>query len=275
MRHTRFTHLTPPNSRESRSRLGVVAIATALAVAACEAVTPVDILPTKGRVTLSVSPGTGVVATPQNSNLTASSDLIQILSGDTLVMTRVAVVLREMELKRQFASGCSVGEPSGESCQRFAVGPLLVEIPVVGGLTPVVTIDVPPGMYDEVEFEIHKPEHDNPTDNAFLLANPDFEDVSVRVEGTFNGQPFVFLQDLGETREADLVPPLLVTDENPAATNLTLAIDVSRWFVSPSGLINPSTANKGGDNEDIVEDNIEDSIEAFEDRDRDGRKDDG
>ena len=251
----------------------IASMATVLIVlSACEATTPIDVLPTKARVTLSVSPGTGPFGASQHG-LVVASDLVQVLSGDSLSITRVAVVLRELELKRQFASGCPSNAPSSESCQRFSVGPLLLEVPVVVSITPVMTIDVPPGTYDEVEFDIHKPEDDDPSDNAFLQAHPDFEDVSIRVEGTFNGWPFVFLQDMGETAEADLVPPLVVSSDNPMTTNLTLTLDVASWFVSGDRLISPRTANKGEDNENLVRDNIRASIEAFEDRDSDGWRD--
>jgi hypothetical protein len=37
--------------------------------------------------------------------------------------------------------------------------------------------------------------------------------------------------------------------------------------------VNPATANEGGVNEDLVEENIENSIDAFEDDDRDGDDD--
>jgi hypothetical protein len=51
---------------------------------------------------------------------------------------------------------------------------------------------------------------------------------------------------------------------------------VDSWFRRGDGsLVDPATANKGGANEDLVEENIERSIEGFEDDDRDGRDDSG
>jgi hypothetical protein len=136
-----------------------------------------------------------------------------------------------------------------------------------------VAIQVPAGLYDELEFEIEKPDDDTPDEEAFLQEHPEFEDVSIRVEGTFDGEPFLFLQDADEEQELDLDPPLAIEGDG-APTNVTLRMDVSTWFVRGDGtLIDPATANEGGPNESEVEQNIQDSIEAFEDDDRDNDDD--
>ena len=73
--------------------------------------------------------------------------------------------------------------------------------------------------------------------------------------------------------DGSLSPPLVVED-GAQPTNLTLEIDVGTWFVGPDGsLIDPRTANDDGPNESLVEDNIQDSIEGFEDDDQDGDDD--
>ncbi len=254
-----------------------VAIIICGLLSGCQPITSVDDPPTKAVVSLSVASGAYGAATQgprqTTSFLTRAADLIQTSGADTLVLTRVAVVIRKVELKRQFVPGCPVDGPGVDGCHEFRGGPFLLELPLEGQVSTLISIDVPPGTYDEVEFEIHKPDDDTPVDQAFLDTHPEFEDVSIRVEGRFNGQPFVFVQDLNEKQELDLVPHLVI-DESPMATNVTLTIAVSTWFVDGAGnLIDPRTANKGGDNEDLVEDNIERSIDAFEDRDRNGWRD--
>ena len=243
----------------------------------CDASTTLIEPPSKALVSLSVSAGGSALTAGGGSDLPAhlraASDLIQDANGDTLVLTRVALVVRKVELKRQFVPGCPIDGPGVDGCHEFQAGPFLLDLPTDGDLSTIVTIDVPPGTYDELEFEIHKPDDDTPIDQAFLNAHPDFEDVSIRVEGWYNGAWFVFTQDMNESQEIDLLPRLVVGD-SPASTNVTLSLDVSAWFVSGSGeLVDPRTANKGGDNEKLVEDNIERSIDAFEDRDRDGWRD--
>ena len=202
-----------------------------------------------------------------------SGELTQTDGEHTLVITRVAVVLREIELERVEDDDCpdGVGE---DDCEEFEVGPVLLEMGLDGTVEQMVAIQVPAGRYDELEFEIHKPDDDSPEDLAFVDANPDFERVSIRVEGTFDGEDFLFVQDLNKEQELDLSPPLEVADDAPT-TNVTVRLDVSTWFVRNDGsLIDPATANKGGPNESLVEQNIESSIEAFEDDDHDGHDDD-
>jgi len=52
---------------------------------------------------------------------------------------------------------------------------------------------------------------------------------------------------------------------------VTLRVLLNEWFIDSSGaLIDPASANHGEPNEGVVEDNIQASMEAFEDRDEDG-----
>jgi len=203
----------------------------------------------------------------------AAAALVEDGEGNTLELTRVALVIREIEFERQFDE-CEEGSVS-DDCEKFEAGPFLLELPLDGGVIAIGDIDVPPAFYDELEFEVHKPSDDTPDDLAFLESHPEFKDVSIWVEGVYNGgDPFIFLQDLNEDQEIDLVPPLEVTAES-FPMNITLELDVSVWFKDSAGiLVDPLSANKGGDNENLVEENIKQSIELFEDNDRDGRRDD-
>lgn len=229
------------------------------------------------------------VGAPTTGLAAPSFDLVQNDGANTLTITRVAIVLREIELERlddecDDDSGSGDGNSgsseddggSGDGCEEFETGPMLLELPLDGTVLQDISLaGVAAGMYDEIEFDIHKPEDDGPEDLAFLQQQPDFRHVSIRVEGEFNGSPFTYLTDLNEEQEVDLVPPLVVGENG--ATNVTLSIDVGTWFVEADGstLIDPATANKGGPNEQLVEDNIERSIEGFEDSDHDGDDDHG
>jgi len=205
----------------------------------------------------------------------AAGDTI-VAGQDTLIIDRVQIVLREIELERINDDACdddSTGVDD-DACEEFEIGPMLVDLPLDGSVETVITVAVDTGTYDEIEFEIHKPDDDTPEDLAFLADHPDFDGVSIRVIGSFNGTAFVFQTDLNEDQEIELATPLVIT-ELATSTNLTMSIDLDTWFRSGTGaLINPRTANKGGANENVVKDNIKDSIEAFEDDDRDGDDDD-
>lgn len=236
-------------------------------------------------------------------------------AGNSLLLTRVAMVLREVELELENDDGCDDSSSGGsddssddsdddssddssdddsdddssddssddsdddsddgdDSCEEFVAGPFLLELPLDGSVETVVTLDdVTPGVYDELEFDIHKPEDDTADDLAFIQQHPDFRRISIRVEGDYNGDSFVYETDLNEDQEVDLMPPLVVTDASNQ-TNVTLVVDVDSWFRRGDGqLVDPASANKGGSNEKLVEDNIEDSIEGIEDDDFDGDDD--
>ncbi len=251
-----------------------------------------------GSVSLSFAVRTA--ATGSASIASPNFDIVLNDGQNTLEITRVAMVVREIELERQFdecddsssdnsgsdSSGSdSSGDDSGsdssgddssddDSCEELSFGPELVELPVDGGTDRVITLqNVEAGVYDEIEFDIHKPDDDTQADRAFIAQHPEFRRVSIRVEGLFNGTPFLYLTDLNEDQEIHLADPIVV-GPGSGPVNVTLSLDVSSWFERADGsLIDPATANDGGPNEDLVEDNIENSIEGFEDDDFDGEDD--
>ena len=185
---------------------------------------------------------------------------------NTLNITRVQVVLREIELERVEVIDCDV-EPEPDGCEKFETAPVLIDLPVDGSTSSDVSIVIDPGTYDEVEFDIHEVTSD---DSAFLLANPTMENKSISVEGTYNGVAFAFETNLSQEQEFDLMPNLVIGDGDPA-TNVTIRFDVSTWFVDGTGsLFNPATASTGQPNESLAEENIKNSIKAFEDKDKDG-----
>lgn len=189
--------------------------------------------------------------------------------ADTLIMTSLQLVLRKIELQ-----ACS--DTSGSDSLRveeFEAGPMLVDMPLGGAISQVLAVDVAPGTYGEVEFNIHAVRGDDSTAVAFRTEHPDFVGVSIRADGTFNGTPFSFTTRMGAHQETRIDPALVVGDGS-GPINLTLSVDNTSWFFTPdSTLVDPSTANWGGPNQWLVEHNIRRSFHAFEDRDHDGRDD--
>ncbi|MFN2398940.1 MAG: hypothetical protein ABR543_09935 [Gemmatimonadaceae bacterium] len=192
----------------------------------------------------------------------------------TLVITRAQIVLGEIELKRTSAAECPNHSGSGDDdCAEIEAGPLLVDVPVGGGFSATVAVAVPAGTYRELELEIEDADDDEVAGVAFLDANPAFREVSIRVEGTYNGQPFVFTSALEAEHEIEFATPLVVGSDG---LDITINVDLSSWFRTPGGaLLDPVTANVGGRNADLVTRNIIDSFDAFEDDDHDGRNDHG
>ena len=256
------------------SRAAIVAALFGLGLSACDSSTaPGDAT----AVRLWVASGQGIPAGAADRGiaLAGAADIVLQDDNHTLEITSVQIVLREIELERLSDDDCDDLPGADDDCEEFEIGPMLLDLPLDGSVKQVVEAQIPADVYDEIEFEIHKPDDDTPEDLAFLTANPTFKGVSIRVMGTFDGEDFVFEQDMDVEQEIDLVPPLTVA-EGSGPIELTLELDVTTWFVRGNGtLIDPQTANKGGPNEDIVEDNIERSIEVFEDDDLDGDRDDG
>lgn len=187
---------------------------------------------------------------------------------NTLVITEVMIVLRRIDLKNAEVAGCDVGpEPAG--CENFRSDPVLIDLPLDGSTNRDVTINVPPGRYDELEFDIHKVTGRD-DDAPFLAAHAEMEDKSITVVGTYNGVEFTFETNMSTEQKFDLVPDLVIGSD-ASATNVTIRFDVSTWFVDRDGnLFNPATATTGEPNESIAEGNIQDSAKAFEDKDGDG-----
>ncbi|GBD32546.1 MAG: hypothetical protein KatS3mg081_2477 [Gemmatimonadales bacterium] len=199
---------------------------------------------------------------------TPASDTIRD-GTNVLVITKAEIVLREIEFERQEAGNC---DANPAACEDVELGPVLVDLPLTPGAVQRFQVDLPQGTYVEVEFEIHKVSDDDPADAVFRQQHPDFIDKSIRVQGTFNGQAFVFETDLNVDQELDLVPPLVI-GEGVSGTNVTIFVSLADWFKGPDGkLLDPATGNKGQPNESLIKNNIQRSMEAFEDRDGDGRR---
>lgn len=236
--------------------------------------------PGQQEVTLSVSAG-GVgpaAAAPESVSV----------GGHTIVLSKVEVVLRRIQLKRVDGSvdcdgesgsnddspSASSGSNSGGSddddeCEEVAVGPMLLDLPLGGGVKRVVKVAIDTGTYRRVEFRIQKPESN---DQAFIAANPDFAKISIRAAGTYDGKAFVFTTDLNAKQRSALVPALVVAD-GTKATDLTMSVDVRTWFAASGGLLDPASGLNGAANENRIRDNIRRSFRLFCDRDHDGKED--
>ncbi|HEV8266262.1 MAG TPA: hypothetical protein VGQ06_15040 [Gemmatimonadales bacterium] len=247
-----------------------------LAAACTEGTTGNLVLAVSARSAPAVAPvgPAGSAPAPSPTVVTAGDSTVIIAGNDTLVIRSVEMVLREIELERVETADCD-DVMENDDCEEFEVGPALVSLPLGTTATETqVAIEAPAGMFNELEFEVHKP--DALEDAAFIAAHPAVADVSIRVTGSFSHagarSEFTYITDLNEKQEIELNPPLTVAEGS--TTNVTLRLDIARWFLSGDALVDPATANKGGLNEDLVKNNIRASIDAFRDDDHDGRDDD-
>jgi hypothetical protein len=192
-------------------------------------------------------------------------------SGNVLVIDSAAVVLRKLHLQRASAdsSACeSVVDP--EECSVLKAGPFLVMLPLAGGVDHHFTVPVEAGTYTRAMLQLHKPT--GSADVDFLQDHPEFAGVSVRVIGTFNGTPFIYVTSVTDVQHTTIDPPLSVIEGETAG--LTVRIDLSTWFRTGGGdLVDPATAIGAGANVTLVHQNVIRSFHGFQDADHDGHPD--
>jgi len=213
-------------------------------------------------------------ATQASASAAAALDVTVGDGTNSLVITKAQIVVRKLELKSSDVTSCADEEddnPSSDDCEEVKAGPMLVDLPLTAGATSELTASIPAGTYRELEFQVHKPTS-TPADQAFVAANPNFANASIRVEGTYNGTPFVFTSAMTDVFELEFDPPIVLDADNK---NVTIKVDLSTWFRNGATVIDPVTANPGQPNETLVRNNIRASFKSFEDDDHNGHDDDG
>lgn len=260
------------------SRTAVALLATAGLAACGDSTAPAGAPP----VSLSfAAKSTAPVFSRQSSG--ARPDIVITVGSGSLTITRAQLVFRDVKLEGIATTSC-VGDDDGpdgdvsssskagdDDCNEVKLGPMLVDLPLSGAPETAATIGLPQGSYREIKLKVHAPESGSSRDVGFLAANPSFAGVSVRVEGTYNGQPFVYTSNVEAEAEMEFSTPFVVA----GGTNLTIAVNLNGWFRDSSGnLIDPATAASGGANEATVENNIKASFDAYRDDNRDGNDDD-
>jgi hypothetical protein len=218
--------------KKGMNKLGmVVLVAAAMSMAACDDQTGVD-LGGSASLSFAATGGSTLLGDP-----TPPQNPVTV-SGHVIAVSRVELQLSELEIE---------GEDSAEV--EMKGGPLLVALPVNGSVVTPVTATVVPGVYTELEMKVN----------------------TVRIQGTFDGQPFDVTVAVNEDLETDIRPPLVVTETSQA--NLTVAIQISNWFRNSDGsaidLRNLTTTSRSR-----LASNINASFDAFEDDDRSGRSHD-
>lgn len=238
-----------------------------------------------GPVALSFAARGDVNTQPSGATANSGGTIIVGVGGtDTLRLTSVRLVIDELELLRTTAATCTKAgddtspddsghhdaSTSSSDCFHAESGPYLVDLPVNGDVASALTMSLPAGTYSKLEMKLRQA--DSGGDRAFIAAHPEMSGVSVVASGTYRGQPFTWRGDVESELEL-LFSPAMVAD---GSGNVTVNIDVGRWFRSGSGgIIDPATAGAGQPNFATVASNIAASFGAFEDDDRDGHDDHG
>ena len=256
----------PPRSTRSfdRSAFGRVlcSLLCAVAFAACSdgSLAPEQAASVSLSITASVSGAMDDGATPAG---VAFADGHHLLS-----LQRVTLVVGAVTLREAGVEDCVAGADPVPGCALLERGPVLLEAPLDGSVRSLVAALVRPGSYDALGLTIHAPDRTDARDSTFLQRHDDFEGISVRVEGLWDGEPFIFERTLDEERWVDVTPFRV---ESGRTANITLRLDPSSWFRSESGLlVDPRAASLDPEAAAAVESRIRTSIAAFEDDDVDG-----
>jgi len=228
--------------------------------------------------------GTGRLAFQLSGKSSAAAAPTFVAGADVLTITTVQVVARKIRLERAAGTcpadaapvgmarsgdgGSEEGDDDSE-CAEVQLDAMLLEPPVDATAKTVFSVDLPEGTYHEMKIQVHKPTSSS-NDAAFLAAHPDMQDLSVRVTGNFNGTAFTFTSAITAEVEVELDTPIQVIAGTPAA--LTLEIDLSKWFTTTAGLLNPISPTQQIRSQ--IEQNIRASFHAFKDHDHDGHADD-
>lgn len=195
----------------------------------------------------------------------SSSSKIATTQADELTITEAKMLIKEVELESSLED-----DGAANDTLDFETGPLVVSLNLDGTPNEVSINEVPAGSYDEIEFEVHKPEDgETPPDPDFKTGSSGNERFSVIIKGTFNGQDFLYRSRENMEQELELAHPLVINDDT-GNTNLTLSVDLSLWFKNENGTTLDPTAEN---NRSRIDDSIKRSFEAFKDNDKDGEED--
>ncbi len=193
----------------------------------------------KGDLSGSSNPETITVDGDKSVTAVFEQDLVIVISVE-----EVKLYIDEMEL-------------SGFRRTRdFKTKNFILNIPLDGSPFKITHTEIPPGLYDELELEIEKPEDKNNVgDSDFWLGNRSF---SLVVRGIYRGEGFIFRSDEDFEIEVDINPPLSITEGQNSI--IPLIADFESWFKDSNGdILDPNDSN----NKDKINKNIEDSFSNF------------
>lgn len=211
------------------------------------------------------------------AHLLATGDSAVVALGrDTLILRDAELVVRQIEIAAFTAGDCEpTADEAHEACPVLAGGPIRMTLPLGTAAESIFAASAPADSYSLIQFEIHAP--DTAKDAKFLSAHPDLAHTSIRVRGTYSRsgdrKDFVYTTDFSEREELAIMQPVSLPASGTA--RLTIGVDLARWFLSAdkTALVDPTTANWGQPNDQLVRDNIRTSLGAFRDDNRDGLSD--
>ena len=192
---------------------------------------------------------------------------LQKITDGTLELTKVKILLRDIKLEMEDGNeNEGEGEQDDNDAYTVIVGPIVVDLNLDGTSTNFAVANVPPGLYEELKFEVHKIEaSETPPDPDFKEGEDESLRYSVIAEGNYNSAPFIYKSKKSAHQKFNFETPLEILENGEA--NLTILVDPYSWFFNGDILLDPSNPA----NENDIDNNIKESFkDAYEDYDNDG-----
>lgn len=241
------------SSSGTMARSAILGSLLALGWAGCDSTTgPDDGLP-RVSIAFQTTSGAAPAVAPGDLGRLARNTLAQSLtltgSNGALTLDEVWMIVAEFELELEDDDACD-DSIEDDSCEEFEAPPQFIQLPLDGGTEPTVSQPVPPGVYDELEFEVEDLELDEDDEDAgeiqalFAAIRAQFpdwpEEASMLVTGTFTptGGSAVTFRVFFEAEieiEIEFDPPLDLTDGTDAT--VSVVVDPAAWFARLDGTV--------------------------------------
>lgn len=204
----------------------------------------------------------------KNGNISlnfSTKSTLQKSNGDEIQLTEVKIMLKDVQLDRE-AEDVEREIDDGRDEVDIIVGPYDVKLSLTGMTTDFAVGNIPTGIYEEVEFTIHKLEASE------ISPDPEFIDgderYSIVAKGTYNGTPFTYKSRNSFHQEKEFDAPLQINENE--LVSVTITVDPFIWFYKDGITLDPSDVS----NENDIDNNIAKSFQnAFQDDDHDGEDD--
>src|SRR6266705_561700 len=137
----------------------LVALALSLALAACsDSNTGTVSFALTARQAVAPAASAAFSSAAAAPSVAAAGDSTVIMLGnDSIIIRSVQLVLRKVELKRSDVASCDAVAGT-DDCEEFETGATPVTLPLGSAtIAQQVSVAAPPGTFNALEFEIHKP----------------------------------------------------------------------------------------------------------------------
>lgn len=150
-------------------------------------------------------------------------------SNGSLVITELSFIVDEVELE---------GTGGTEDFER---GPIFIQSLLDGPVVAISSGQIPPGRYDELEFEIDEADDDDDFMDEIRLVHADWpEDATIRLAGVFQdadgeSRDFMVYIEAEVEIEMDLEPALIVDEFDEEVLVVSMAPEL--WFTRGDGTV--------------------------------------